>query len=219
MQNNQSLVLIGSTGLTGKALINSLPYFKNFVSVVSLARKKIDTSAALTQYICDFNSIDSFQSKFTADAAVCCLGTTIKTAGSKEAFWKVDYEYVLKFAHVCKNNGVKTFVLQSSIGADAQSSTFYLQTKGKIEEELQKLNFEHLVIFRPSVLDGDREEFRLGEKIGLMIIKLIGGLMLGSLKKYKATPIDVLAHKMLQKASFATQEIEIIENDKIIGNE
>jgi uncharacterized protein YbjT (DUF2867 family) len=120
----------------------------------------------------------------------------LKKAGSQEAFAKVDLEYPLSIAKIAKENGAKHFLLMSSLGANAASGNFYLKTKGTLENNLRDLHFDSLSIFRPSILLGPRNEFRLGEKIGIFFMRLFSFLLLGSLKKYRPIHVKQVAHAM-----------------------
>jgi uncharacterized protein YbjT (DUF2867 family) len=153
---------------------------------------------------------------FKADIAFCCLGTTMKKAQSRASFLKVDYDYVLDFAMLSKKNGVKHFLLTSSIGANMKASNFYLQTKGRVEAEVFAMSFDKCTIFRPSILAGNRKEPRFGEKIGLWFVKVFSFLLVGRFKKYRATDIDVLTGKMIAYAHDQSVGYRVVGNDKII---
>lgn len=220
--NNYKVVIVGATGLTGSVVVEKLLLDPNCTHIYSISRKPLafENSSKIKQYIIPLENLKTLAFEFNADVAICCLGTTMKIAGSKSAFLKVDYEYVEEFAKLCKLNSVKKFILQSSIGANKSSSNFYLKTKGQIEEKIQNMNFDKLIVFRPSVLDGNRKEFRLGEKIGIWVTKLIGYLLVGSLLKYRVTDIEILADRIVQYCFYPVDtNCEIVENDKIISNE
>ena len=126
--------------------------------------------------------------------AFSCLGTTLAVAGSKDAQWRVDYDYQYAFAEHCKNNGVSTFVLVSAAGAKAQSKLFYNRMKGALEEAVKKLNFPRLLIFQPSILIRSNSD-RSGENFTVKAFKFLNKL--GILKRYRPMPTEVLAEKML----------------------
>ena len=135
-----------------------------------------------------------------ADVAFCALGTTIKTAGSKEAFRKVDFGYVKAFAEAARECGVRQFHTVSAIGASADSSVFYSKVKGEAEEALRNIGFDTLGIYQPSFLKGPRSESRLGEKIGGAVMNLLSPLMLGGLSVYKPVHVNTLAKAMAAAA-------------------
>ena len=130
----------------------------------------------LKQHIIDFDKPETYQNLVIGDDFFCTIGTTIKKAGSQEAFRKVDFEYPKQFATIASQNKVNQFIIVSSLGANATSSNFYLNTKGEIQNFLKDCNLESVSIFQPSLLLGNRTEFRLGEKIGTFFMKLISFL-------------------------------------------
>ena len=138
------------------------------------------------------------KSKSAEIHAFCTLGTTIKKAGSKDNFYKVDHDYVLWFANWAIGKGASKFLYVSSLGADSQSSIFYNKVKGQIEEDLGKLSFDYLGVFQPSILLGTRNESRLGEEIGKVLMR--GVTALGIFKKYKPIYDHKVAKAMVVKA-------------------
>jgi uncharacterized protein YbjT (DUF2867 family) len=130
----------------------------------------------------------------------CALGTTIRKAGSREAFRRVDYDYPLRLARLCRDRGARQLLLVSSVGADPRSSNFYLRVKGELEQSLAELGYEKLQIFRPGVLLGSREESRPGETVGKALSIALGFLLAGGLRKYRAMPADSLAKVMVRTA-------------------
>jgi uncharacterized protein YbjT (DUF2867 family) len=196
MDKGRKALLVGATGLVGGQLLNKLIHSPYYTEVVVLTRTRLGiTNTKLKEAIFDFNQPDA--SQVVADDVYCCLGTTIKKAGSQEAFRKVDFQYPLEIAQMAKENGAKKYVIVTALGADATSSIFYSKVKGELEEALQKIGFEALHLVRPSLLLGDREERRVGEKIGEGVAKVLGPLMLGPLKKFKAIGSDQVAQAML----------------------
>ena len=144
----KTALIIGSTGLVGSALLNELLAHPAYSKVISFTRKPSgNTHPKLHEHCIDFNKIASYKDLIQGDDLYCAMGTTIKKAGSQAAFTLVDYTYPYQFATIAKSNGVKQFLLVSSIGANAQSKNFYLQTKGTIENDISLLGFETVVIF------------------------------------------------------------------------
>ncbi|NHB67756.1 hypothetical protein G8O23_03565 [Bacteroidales bacterium M08MB] len=129
--------------------------------------------------------------------AFCCLGTTMRKAGSREAFRKVDFDMVVDFAQKAKTAGIERFAVVSSIGANPKSKNFYLKTKGQVEEELKKIGFARLVIVRPSLLLGKRNERRIAEDIGKVLYSIFSILFIGPLKKYKGIKDEDVAKAMI----------------------
>lgn len=195
-------VVAGGTGLTGSFLLRALSASAAFSEVIALTRH--DKSAEVPKIIwckTDYADPDALQKACKgADAAFCALGTTIAKAGSKEAFIRVDRTFVLNFAEAAKAAGCMNFYLISAVGASSDSRVFYSRVKGETEAFLRDMGFASLGIFRPSFLEGPREERRLGEKIGGGVMKLLSPLMAGHYAKYKPVHVKVLAEAMIGAA-------------------
>jgi uncharacterized protein YbjT (DUF2867 family) len=214
--NHQTALIIGATGLTGHEcllqLLNTPPYSK----VTALTRKPLPiTHPRLENVVVDFDKLDNYTAKIKADDIYCAIGTTIGKAGSQAAFTHVDYEIPLQVAQIAKANGAQKLMLVSSMGADAKSGIFYSRTKGQLEEALKKLGFESLLIFRPSILLGDRKEKRRGEEIGRFVAEKMPFLFSGPLKKYRGTPVSILSKAMINGCLENSRGVRIIENDAI----
>lgn len=193
----KTAIIIGSTGLTGGYLLAELAANPTYSKIIVLVRKASgQNNSKIEELVVDFNKLSDSKNKIIGDDVYCTIGTTIKKAGSQEAFAKVDLEYPLSIAKIAKENGAKHFLLMSSLGANAASGNFYLKTKGTLENNLRDLHFDSLSIFRPSILLGPRNEFRLGEKIGIFFMRLFSFLLLGSLKKYRPIHVKQVAHAM-----------------------
>lgn len=194
-------LVVGATGLVGKNCVELLLQNPQYSTVKVALRKKLDLQhPKLQQYIVDFNHLNNYTETLQATHVYCCLGTTLKQAQSAEAFQRVDFEYVKNIAQICKVQGTHTFLLVSSIGANAKSRLLYPRTKGEIEQALQALNFEQLHIFRPSVLQGTRPQTRTGEILGMLLLKGIQPFLIYGLKKYKPIPAQNVAKAMIYKA-------------------
>lgn len=170
----------------------------------------------LKQTIVDWDKLEQYKEQFEGVHAVfCCLGTTIKKAGSQAQFERVDLDYPLKAATIAKDNGVKQFLSVSSMGANAKSRNFYSRVKGRTEEGLIAIGFQGLHLFRPSLLLGQRDEFRLGEQIAAVAMKSLGFLMVGKAAKYRAIPGATVAKAMVNIALADTQGYHIYTNEVI----
>lgn len=213
----KTAIIIGATGLTGQALLNQLLPDDYFNHVVVFVRKEMNiTHSKLTQHCIDFNALDSCKDLIQGDVVFCCMGTTIKVAGSQDAFKKVDYTYPTEFAKLAKQNNVNVFCLQSSLGADAKSTNFYLKVKGETEQALEQLHFNSFATFRPSMLLGDRTEFRLGEKIGKVVMQALSFIFIGKLKRYKAIHVNQVASAMVKHVKSNKTGNQIIENEEML---
>ena len=191
-------IIAGSTGLIGGKVIEVLSKQKQ--SAIALTRRPIpNLPPSITEMIIDFDAFEKNGSLPSCNNIFICLGTTIKTAGSKENFKKVDINYCLSIAKKAKESGAETLSLISSIGANSSSKNFYLKTKGELEEALQELGFLTVNIFRPSFLVGERSEKRLAEKIAIKLAKILDLFLIGSASKYRSVKAESLAKTMVSK--------------------
>jgi uncharacterized protein YbjT (DUF2867 family) len=212
----QTAIVFGATGLVGKELVYELLEDNRFLKVKTVARHPLPLShAKLNQInICDFKDIGMYTDELAADAYFCCIGTTIKKAGTQEAFRRVDLDIPVKIASIAESLNVPNLVVISSIGANARSSNFYLQTKGLMEQQVQAVYKGNLKFIQPSLLLGYRSEFRLGERIAQILMRVIGVLMIGSLARYKAVHSWDVARGMI-KAMELPRDILVIESHEI----
>jgi uncharacterized protein YbjT (DUF2867 family) len=213
---NKKALVIGATGLTGTECLNLLLNDEYYSGVEIWTRRSIGiTHPKLIEKIIDFDKINQ-QENMKADHVFCCLGTTINKAKSQENFYKIDHDYVLACAKVAERSQAGKFLYISSIGANIASGNFYLCTKGQVEESLSQLIIPSVVIFRPSMLLGNRKEFRLGERIGKGVMSVFQFLMIGSLRKYRGVQASQVANAMIAEAkSTENGGFRIIESDVI----
>ena len=212
----KTALIIGGTGLIGSQLLELLLKSQEYEKVIAFVKRDIGIQhLKLEQYVIDFDIPETYKELVKGDDFFCTIGTTIKTAGSQDTFRKVDFVYPKEFATIALQNKVKQFFLISSLDANSNSSNFYLKTKGEIEDFLKQCSFENTVILRPSLLLGNRKEFRLGEKIGAFFMKLFSFLFVGNLKKYKAIQSEAVAKAMFNIAQNNYKGFHIIESDKI----
>jgi uncharacterized protein YbjT (DUF2867 family) len=209
-------VVLGATGLVGKAVTQEL-LAGEWDEVRVLVRRPLEINhPKLKQVSIDWEQLGQYKEQFSGVYAVfCCLGTTIKKAGSQEQFERVDLEYPLEAAAIAKACGVKQFLVVSSIGANPKSRNFYTRTKGRVEEGLAAAGFHGLHIFRPSLLLGDRAEYRLGEHISSVLMKGLDFTMVGKLAKYRAIPGAKVAKAMVNIALANTGGMHIYTNEVI----
>jgi uncharacterized protein YbjT (DUF2867 family) len=191
--------LIGGTGLTGSFLARKLLADPAIAEVISVSRKPLKiTDARLTEVlISDLAELQSVEAKIRGELYFCCLGTTIKAAGSKENFEKVDHDAVVAFAAIAKAHGAKSFTLVSAMGANAESSIFYNRVKGRTEDDVKALGLRSLIIFRPAFLAGPRLEFRFGEKIATAALVPLSKVLPTRIGKSLITEVEALAARML----------------------
>ena len=193
-------VVAGATGLVGRACLDHLCASNRYRKIVALARRPIDRCATTLEVrLVDFSRLDEIDPG-PVDVAFCALGTTIATAGSREAFRRVDHDCTLAFARFASRGGARRFVLVSSVGADASSSNFYLRVKGEVEDALRGMPFEVVAILRPGLLLGDRTESRPGEAVARAVAPLFNPLLVGPLAKYRSVSADRVAAAMVAAA-------------------
>lgn len=163
-------LIVGGSGLIGGFCLQALLNDPTYSEIIAFVRKPIlKTHRKLITIITKFENLHVELSNVHVDDVYCCIGTTIKKAGSREAFKKIDFGLVFSVAELMKKQGAEQFLVVSAMGANKNSKVFYNRTKGEMEGELQKVGYSCLRIIRPSLLLGKREDFRLGEKIGVML--------------------------------------------------
>jgi uncharacterized protein YbjT (DUF2867 family) len=218
--SGKTALLFGATGLVGGEVLKRILQDPAYEKIKIFVRHRPGVnSEKIEVYMADFNNWSRFEHMISGDDLFCCLGTTIKKAGTKEAFRKIDLEVPAKLAEIASKNGVINFFVISSIGADDKSSNLYLRTKGEMELAVKKYKFQQLAIFRPSLLLGERREFRIGETAGKVIMKLAHPFLLGNLKRYRPIKAATVAKAMIAIAS-GRNEDRVYESDEIelIGN-
>ncbi|WP_188051686.1 NAD(P)H-binding protein [Flavobacterium sp. GP15] len=209
----KTALVIGSTGLIGSYLLTELLESDQYSHVITFSKR--DTGIKhpkLKQHIIDFDQPESYKELVVGDDFFCTIGTTIKQAGSQKAFRKVDYEYPKQFAEIASQNKVKQFLIISSLRADANSSNFYLKTKGEIQDYLRTSDFETIAVLQPSLLLGNRNEFRLAEKIGGLFMKMLPFLFFGNLKKHKPIEGKIVAKALFKIAQQKHKGFKIYES-------
>ena len=212
----KTALIAGSTGLVGQELLQLLLTSKHYEKVICLNRKPQNIlNPKLEELIFSFEDAEAYKNLPEADDVFCCLGTTIKKAGSQKAFQQVDYQYPLNLAEAMIKKGAKNFHVVTAMGADANSSVFYNKVKGALEDALKKLTFEQVFIYRPSLLVGDRKENRFGEKLAIFIMPKFEFLLQGSLKKYRSIAVKDVAKAMLVVAEKNTPKQNIFLSNEI----
>lgn len=212
MQQKTALI-VGASGLTGQHLLELLLDDPLYAQITIYVRKPVHIShPKLVQQIVDFERLDG---AIDATDVFCCLGTTIKKAGSQDAFKQVDLIYPQKIAALQLAAGSQKFLVISAVGADERSSIFYSRTKGQLEKALALLRYPCLCIFRPSFIMGDRTERRVGEKIGIFVAKLMSPILIGPLKKYKPVSAKALAKSMQHAAHHSGNGTHLFASDDI----
>jgi uncharacterized protein YbjT (DUF2867 family) len=197
-------VLAGATGLVGARCLSALLAADEIEQVFAISRRPLAITHPKLEVILTQFTEPVVLPPIPGGAFLCALGTTIRKAGSQEAFRRVDCEIPFELADAALRAGAASAAIVSSVGADADSPNFYLRVKGEMEEGIRGLGYQSLDLFRPSFLIGDREEDRPGERIAVPIAKALGGLLVGSLSRYRAVPAEDVAKAMVRAAILAT---------------
>ncbi|HEX6274696.1 MAG TPA: NAD(P)H-binding protein [Polyangiaceae bacterium] len=208
----------GATGLVGRALVGELARRLPLGNVTTLVRRPEERKEpGVEERVVVFDRLELELAGRTATHVFCCLGTTMARAGSREAFRRVDYDYPLALGRAARAAGAKKFLVVTALGADVKSPIFYNRVKGEIEQALGELGFPELHVFRPSLLLGERNDRRPGERLAMALAKPVGALLFGPLAKYRAIDADAVARAMVRVAfdTHPAPGITIYESDRI----
>lgn len=197
----KTALLAGATGLVGSALLPLLLGSDRYAKVIVVGRRPVAVQhPKLVQVVTELDQLENERLRLIADDVFCCLGTTIRQAGSREAFYKVDFLYVVQLAALTAANFAAQFLVVSALGADAESRFYYNRVKGEMEEAVRQTPFRAIHIFRPSLLLGKRAAPRLGERLGAAVLALVRPLLRGSWRKYRPVTAATVAQAMLHAA-------------------
>jgi len=212
----KTALIFGSTGLVGGHVLDQLIQNKNYSKIKLFVRSAYEIDDPKIEIVkTDFNNLENHIEDIKGDDCFFCIGTTKKNSPDKDEYKRVELEVPKQVAKIAKSNLVNSFVFVSTGYADPKSSGDYLKFKGLVEEELKRLNFSKLGIMRPSFLLGDRKEKRVGEKIGIVVFKILSPLFLGPLKKMKPIHSATVAKVMIKIAN-ENLEKTIFESDEIV---
>lgn len=212
----KSALLIGATGLVGGFVLQQILQDDYYDKVIVLTRKPLNNQhPKLKEVVVDFTKLDEYAAEIKADIIFSCLGTTIKVAGSQEAFKRVDFEYPYKVAQIAKQNGASAYLLVSALGAAKDSLVFYNRVKGELEEEVSSLHYDAFHILQPSLIIGDRKEARTGEGIAQKLAPVFDALMVGGLKKYKSIKAEQIAMAMVAYSKLNDKGVFKHESDEL----
>ncbi len=206
-------LVLGASGTTGQELLKQLLTNEHFEKVKVLSRKTLGVSSEkLEEYLAsDFLSLMEDHSAFQVDVVFCCLGSTLKKSGSREAFRHFDYETIFYLAKIAYRKKVGKFILVSATGANENSCFFYNKVKGELELSLQNLNFKNLIILRPALLIAERLEFRLAEKMAISFFYILSFLLPKMISKRIGTPVPQLAKRMIELAEQKNPPLLIVD--------
>lgn len=205
----RSALILGATGLVGAECLRQFAESDRFTRVVALTRRPLSSPLPRVEtHIADFERLDEAAEYFRVSHIVCALGTTIKKAGTQEAFRRVDHDLPLAAARLGLREGARHFLLVSALGASARSRMFYSRVKGEVEDDIRALAYRSVTIVRPSLLLGERGEFRLGEAVG----KVFAGLIPG---RYRPVHARDVAAALLAAAAEDRPGVRVVESEEI----
>lgn len=209
----KSVMLIGATGLVGQLVLQKALAHPGVSQVVALTRRPLAVHAKLLNLVVDFDALPPDASWWRVDVVVCALGTTMRVAGSKVAFYRVDHDIPLRVARLARQHGAQAYALNSALGADPSSRVFYSRTKGELERDLQGLGYPSLTLVRPGLIGGERSESRPAEQLALRVSSWVRPLLP---PRYRVVPAERIAHHLLAAALAPAAGVRIIESEVIV---
>jgi uncharacterized protein YbjT (DUF2867 family) len=216
VSSSRTALVAGGSGLVGGHLLRQLLEDPNYDRVTSLVRRQLTlTHKKLVQRVVDFDRLAEVGDFPRVHDVFCCLGTTIRQAGSQDAFRKVDLTYVLELGRMAVRHRASQFLLVTALGADPRSRVFYNRVKGEVEDAVRRLQFDGIHIFRPSLLLGARTQSRPAERVAVVLTPLVGWILMGSLARYRPIKAAVVARAMVRIAREAARGTHVYESDVI----
>lgn len=208
----KTAIILGATGLTGSLLLEKLLKDPSFKKIKLFSRSSVQISnTKIEEHLIDMFELENYSEEFRADVVFCCVGTTKAKTPDKEIYKKIDYGIPVEAAKLSKKNGINTFIVISSLGADPNSSVFYNKTKGEMQRDVLNQNIENTYVLQPSLIVGNRNESRFGEDMAGFFMKIFGFLVP---KKYKMIQAEIIADAMRTLAKENYTE-KIIPSEKI----
>tara|TARA_B100001741_G_scaffold69929_1_gene56000 strand:+ start:607 stop:1263 length:657 start_codon:yes stop_codon:yes gene_type:complete len=194
----KTALIFGSSGLIGSHLLDIILQKNKYDKIKLFVRSLPEIYDSRVDIIqTNFTDIEKHKNLINGDDCFFCIGTTRKDTPNKKEYRRVEYEIPVNIAKIAKSNSVNSFIYVSSLGANSKSNGSYLKNKGQVEEQLKNLNFTKLALIRPSILLGNRKTFRLGERIGIFLMKNLSIFFFMSLKKYKPIQAEYVARSMV----------------------
>jgi uncharacterized protein YbjT (DUF2867 family) len=207
------LLLVGATGLVGSHVLRQALADPAVGQIVAPTRKSLVPHPKLLNPIVDFNHLPQDAEWWRVDGVVCALGTTIRVAGSQEAFYKVDHDHPLEVAYLARRHGAMAFALNSALGADTASRVFYSRTKGEIERDLQAVGYPSLTLVRPGLIGGTRQESRPAEQLAVRLSQWVQPLLP---RRYRVVPAERIAHHLLQAALAGAPGVHVLPSEALL---
>ncbi|APP76282.1 NAD-dependent dehydratase [Xanthomonas vesicatoria ATCC 35937] len=208
------VLLAGATGLVGGHVLQQLLADARCTGVVAITRRPLSQiHPKLRNQVIDFERLDHWTAP-RMEAAICALGSTMKQAGSREAFYRIDHDYPLALARAVCAQGTSVFVLNSAAGADAQARIFYSCVKGELERDLRTIGFPSLTLVRPGLIGGEREERRTGEHLGRLVLGALGPVLP---RRFRINPAERIAAAMVGAALAPARGEHRVEAAELVG--
>jgi len=210
VMEKKTALIVGSTGLVGNELLHILLNSQEYQTIYALVRRPLEISHPhLIEVICNFEELNEVEQYFTVNDVFCTLGTTLKKAKTKEAMYRIDVEYPIAVAELARQHGAKHFLIVSSLQANKNSRIWYSKMKGELEEQLKQIPYETLSIFQPALLLGNRQEFRLFEKLGINIVRTVGAIFGKGLRSSLGIEAKTVAKAMYEVAQEEKKGIHV----------
>jgi uncharacterized protein YbjT (DUF2867 family) len=209
----QRIVLAGATGLVGSHVLRQLLADARVAEVIAPTRRPLPPAAKLRNPVIDFEQLPEIAREWQADATICALGSTMKVAGSREAFFRIDHDYPLWLAQALRDNGTRTFALNSAMAADPESRFFYNRVKGELERELRVLGFDSLTLVRPGLIGGEREQRRPMEHISSLVLGTLGPVLP---RAWRINPATRIAAVLVEAVLAPKSGVEVIGSAQLV---
>jgi uncharacterized protein YbjT (DUF2867 family) len=211
----KTAILLGATGLTGGILLQKLLNDPQYGKIILFSRSSVKIkNSKIEEHLVDLFQLEKYKEQFKADQVFCCIGTTKSKTPSEETYRKIDYGIPVTAAKLCKENGISTLAVISSLGANPDSGMFYNKIKGEMQRDVLAQKITNTFIFQPSLISGDRGEKRFFENLGKQALKILNHALLGPLEKYRSIHPLIIAKAMLIVANKGYEK-SVIESDEI----
>ncbi|WP_035818263.1 NAD-dependent dehydratase [Janthinobacterium sp. RA13] len=207
------LILIGATGLVGREVLRLALADARVTAIVAPVRKPLPAHPKLDAPLVDFDRLPADAPWWQADAVICTLGTTMKVAGTRQAFWRVDHDYPLAAARLALAAGTRTYALNSAAGANATSRFFYNRVKGELERDLEALGFGSLTHVRPGLIGGERDVARAGEGAALRLLRVLGPVLP---RRWRINPAPRIASALLAAALASAPGVHVVSPEQLV---